>query len=187
MREAKGTPDAPASTPFLYALCLQSSGLDSEALIEYEHVVSAGGDSAAEAAVQMALIYLTQDNLEKTQDMLTKATQLGGSSAKLYTVQGQLQVRQNNEAEAQQSFRHALQLDPNYAAAHLENGLTFIKRGVLPEGLSELERYLALVGPDNAPARSNEVELLVTQLKQTIDREGGAAPADATPKEVSKS
>lgn len=175
IREAMGRPDAPPSAAFFYALCLQTIGLDTEAIAELEKVVTAGGPFASEAAVQMALLYMAQGMLDRANDALRRAG--GAATARAQTVQGLIRMREGDYNAAQQAFRGAIRLEPQYAPAYLENGLLSIARGVIAEGLRDLERYLELIGEDTTGTRANEIRLLVEQLKQTVEQ----APSPAAP------
>ncbi len=179
LREAKASPNAPPEAAFQFALCLQANKLDTEALTEFERIATAGGPRAGEAAVQMALLYLNQGNPDRAGETIQRAAQLGLASAKFYTVQGCVRLALNNTAEAQQAFRNALQADPSYPPAHLENGLLQVARGALKEGLEELKRYKELAGQEHLGSRAREIELLINQLEQTASQEQPAtAPAD---------
>lgn len=158
---------------YYYALCLQANGLDTEALQAFDRIVAAGGPYASEAAVQMALLFVQQGNLQQAREQLRKAAAGSGQSAKYYTVQGYIQMKEGAQNEAQQSFRMAIQNDPDYAPARLENGLLLVARGQLNDGVRDLEKFLSLTaGSGNSVSR--EIELMVNQLKQTI-----AAPPEA--------
>jgi Tfp pilus assembly protein PilF len=162
-----------AEAAYYYALCLQANGLDTEALQAFDRIVAGGGPYASEAAVQMALLFVQQGNLQQAKEQLRKAASGSGQSAKFYTVQGYIQMKEGAQNEAQQSFRMAIQNDPDYAPARLENGLLLVARGQLNDGVRDLEKFLALTaGAGNTAAR--EIELMVNQLKQTI-----AAPEEA--------
>ncbi len=177
-RDAKADPASDGA--FFYALCLQQSNLDTEALSEYDRIVTAGGPHAGEASIQMALIFLNQGNLQRALETTRRAAQLGAATARMYTVQGRIHLLENNINEAQQAFRNALQADPQYPAAHLENGLMLVGRGMMTEGLRELERYLELAGDDDVQGRRAEIELLVTQLRQTAGTDTRDAAQAAT-------
>lgn len=166
LREAVESPMTPPHMRFYYGLALQSLGLTTEALVQYERVVSGNLPQAAEASAQMALIYLQQGNLQKAEEILRTATQSGTVSAKLHTLQGQLYAQQGNIPEAQQSLRRAVQLDGAYAPARLENGLLFVTRGMLADGLRELEEFMRLSDERGIP--NTEIEVLVNQLRQTL-------------------
>ena len=179
LREAKSAPNPPPEAAFNFALCLQANKLDAEALSEFERIATASGARAGEAAVQMALLFLSQGNPDRAGEAIQRAAQLGSTSAKFYTVQGSVKLALNNPAEAQQAFRNAIQSDKNYAPAHLENGLLLVSRGSLKEGLEELRRYLELAGGATKVARGDELELLVNQLDQTVNQESpGTVPAE---------
>lgn len=162
------------SARFFYALCLQTAGLEDESLLEFERLVSSEGKFAEEAAVQMAMIYLKRDQVDRAAESTRKA-QKYGSSARLFTIQGQIAALQGDQAAAQDAFRKAIQADGTYPAAHLENGLMYIQRGVLSEGVRELKRYLELAEPGIPGGRINEVDLLLKQLEQAVDKEGGTS------------
>lgn len=180
LREAKSSPNATPDVMFAYALCLQANQLGTEALVEYERIASAGGAHAGEAAVQMAMIYLNQGNADRANESLQRAQKLGASSAKLLTLQGRIRAQEGNQAAAQQALHNATQADPNYPPAHLEYGLLCVARGGLRDGVSELQRYLDLIGPNKQGTRAAEIELLVNQLNQTIGQGGAEAkPAEA--------
>ena len=154
--------------PFYTALALELTGLATEALVEYERISTGSSQFAGPAALQMAGLYLKQNLPDKALTAVRRATELGVSSARLFTMQGQVQARQGTPAEAEQSFRRAIQTDANYPGAHLEMGLMLVGRNAVADGVRELERYLELTAakPADAPRR-NELELLVNQLKQT--------------------
>lgn len=179
LRDAKADPAGDGA--FFYAVCLQQSGLDMEALAEYDRIVNAGGPHAGEASLQMALAYLAQENPQRALDATRRAAQLGAANARMHTLQGRIHLLENNLNEAQQEFRSALQADPEYPAAHLENGLMLVSRGLLGEGLRELERYLELAGDDMGGGRRAEIELLAAQLRQTAGNDPGASRPGAAP------
>ena len=171
LRSAPGV-QAPESTRFFYALCLQTSGLGDEALMEFDRLVSGGGTFARDAAIQMGIIYVERDQLEQAAESMRKARKFG-TSPRLYTVEGQIAAFQGDPDRAQASFRKAIQEDATYPAAHLEHGLVYVRRGALSEGVRELERYLELADENVAGARVHEVALLVKQLQQALDRGRG--------------
>ncbi len=154
--------------PFYTALALELTGLGTEALVEYERISTGTSQFAGPAALQMAALYLKQNIPDKALVSVRRAAELGVSSARLFTVQGQVQAQQGAQAEAEQAYRRAVQADANYPGAHLELGLIMVSRNVVADGVRELERYLELTAANPAGApRRNEIELLVNQLKQT--------------------
>jgi predicted Zn-dependent protease len=175
LRDAAAAANAYPSAAFFHALCLQQAGLTAEAMVDYDRIMTAGGEYAGEAGLQLATLFLEQDNAGKANDLLSRAKQLGGASARAYTIEGRIRLQEGDQAAAQQAFLSAVKTDPDYSPAHLENGLLYIGRGVLGEGLRELEQYLALVGEDRAGTRATEIEVLVEQLKQTMQKDAGAA------------
>ena len=167
------------SARFFYALCLQTSGMGDEALMDFELLVSGGGKFAEDAAIQMAMIYLERDQIDQAAESTRKARKFG-SSARLHTLEGTIAALQGAEADAQEQFRTAIRADAEYPAAHLEQGLMYVRRGVLAEGIRELELYLTLADPAIPGGRIAEVELLVKQLKQS-EGQGGTTTAVAAP------
>lgn len=162
------------SARFFYALCLQTAGLEDDALLDYDKLVSSEGPFAENAAIQMAMIYLARGNVDRASELTRKARKFG-NSARLHTVEGQIKMLQDDVAGAQESFRQAIGADDTYPAAHLEQGLAYVRRGVLTEGVRELKRYLALVEGGVPGGRVNEVDLLVTQLEQAAGRDGASS------------
>ncbi len=168
LREARKNGDTSPTTRFFHALCLESAGLDREALDGYSQLVDQGqGRFAVEAAIQMARLYLAQGNDTKAREAVRSATQMGGASARLYTLQGQIHVLDGELGEAQDSFRKAMRENPDYGPAYLESGLLRIRRGLVSEGLRELDRYLKIAG-DSPAGHTEEIRLLVEQLRQTV-------------------
>ena len=165
---------------FLHGLCLQALGQYEEARSTFEAISRDGGDHAAEAAVQAALGYIghggipSPGDLTHARDMLDRAVQLGAKGAVLYTLRGRLEALSGDDGAAQEAFRRAIQADASYAAAHLENGLLYMRREMFTEGLRELERYLELADPDAEGSHTAEVDIVVRQLRQTL---GGEEPA----------
>lgn len=170
LREAKNAPGAPPATEFYHALALQLNGLNEEAVAAFDQIANTPGKFSGDAAMQLGQIYLDQNKIDPASEALRRAQSNGESSARLYTLLGRMEMLQGNVGEAQNSFRQALQLDRDYAPAHLENGLAFVSRGSLIEGVQELRRYLELVSPENPGSRYPEIELLVNQLSEASDQ-----------------
>jgi len=169
--DAGPNPDA----EFFHAVCLKELTLRQESLAALTKIAQSNGPYAGRAAVEAAQMYLADSLIEEAEAMARNAAASGENSAKMFTVQGQLYVARGEENEGQQSFRRAIQTDETYAPAHLENGLLYVKRGITQEGLASLERYIEL-SADAPGARTAEVEVLISQLKQTM---GTAAPEAA--------
>lgn len=181
LRPVEGGPPSD-SARFFYALCLQTAGMVDEALMDFDRLVSGGGKFAEDAAIQMATIYLARNQVDQAAEATRKARKFG-ASARLYTIEGTIAALQGAEADAQDHFRRAIQADANYPAAHLEQGLMYVRRGVVGEGVRELELYLSMADPAISGARLTEVEMLVKQLKQSegtpVASEAPAAPRTA--------
>ncbi|MBI1319615.1 MAG: tetratricopeptide repeat protein [Candidatus Hydrogenedens sp.] len=166
---------ANAEAEFFHAVCLKELRLTQEALEALQRIAQGQTKYAGRAAVEAAQMYLAGRRIEEAEAMARNATAAGENSAKLYTIQGQLYVARGEENEGQQSFRRAIQTDPQYAPAHLESGLLYVKQGITQQGLESLERYIELASTLPG-ARTAEVEVLIAQLKQTMES-GASAPA----------
>jgi len=168
LKGAKGDLKDDPRLPFFTALALELTGLATEALVEYERISTGSSPFAGAAALQMAGIYVKQNQTDKALTSVRRAGELGLSSARLYTLQGQIQAQQGTPAEAEQSYRRAVQADANYPGAHLELGLMLVGRNAVADGIRELDRFLELTAPKAAETpRRNEIEVLVNQLKET--------------------
>jgi Tfp pilus assembly protein PilF len=161
---------------FFYAITLQALDREDQALQMYEALVQEGGEFAARAALQAADIFLTRANLDRAREMVETAASRGDNSAAFFTVKGRVEMLADDDAAARDAFRKAIQIDPNYPAAHLENGLLYVKQETFPEAVAELDRYLELVNPEAEDSRADEVAALIEQLRQSMN---GQAPTFA--------
>ena len=152
---------------FLHALCLQENKLLDEALVAFEQLSGGAGSYAGMASLQMAVLYLEQGTLDRAAAMARRAGEAGLNTARQATIQGRIFALQGEMSQAEQAYRRAISMTSDYPAARLELGLLLINRAALDAGLEELEQYLALAQRDPARYRANEIEVLVTQIKQT--------------------
>ncbi|HDP33732.1 MAG TPA: tetratricopeptide repeat protein [Candidatus Hydrogenedentes bacterium] len=165
--------DAKAGRPddvrcaFLHAVCLQQNKLLDEALVALESITTGTSDLAGRAALEMAAIYLDQDNLDRAATFVRRAAEAGVNTARQATIQGRIHAAQGDMTQAEQAYRRAISITGDYPAARLELGLLLINRGAIEEGLQELEQYLELASLNPVQYRANEIELLVSQIKQT--------------------
>jgi tetratricopeptide (TPR) repeat protein len=166
-----------ATAQFFHAVCLQDKGLIPEALHEFEAVAQRSVPLSGEAFVRAAALNLVQGNAQPAREALDKAEAAGVKTAAFYTVRGRVQAANNEDDRARESFRKAQEVDPGYGAAHLENGLLYVKQQAFNEGIQELQRYLDLVGPNQEGARVTEVQMLVDHLRQAAGQEERAAAA----------
>lgn len=166
---AQASPEIADVVSFFRALCLKELGLQAEALAGFEQVSASESELAADAAIQTALIHMEGGELVRAEEALRRATQYGAASAQFHTAQGRLQNLNGQPAQARQSLDNATRLDSQYPAAHLESGLLYLKRQVEEDGIRELERYVQLAGKDNPRGRVGEIEMLVDQLRQSLD------------------
>lgn len=172
LQPSPGVPANP-TVQFLYALALKAAGLDLEALGVFQVVADAKGPAAEAAAAQIADIYLAQGDLPRANEFARRAGTSGRSVA-LITLEGRIRLAEGEAEQATRLFREAIATDPTYAPAQLEAGLYEVAVGNIPEGVALLERFLTAARAAGGSPRLNEIELLVGQLRQTID---GGAPA----------
>lgn len=158
---------------YYHAICLQARGLNEEALREYNAVAQqAKNPFANEAAIRAAEMQLAQNNTAPARDLIEKNISAGGNSPALHVLRGRAMLQAGEDARARESFKRAMELDPNYAPAYLENALMYIKQQLFAEAVRQLEKYLS-IAPAGAPAaRADEVNMLLDQLRQATGRTG---------------
>jgi protein O-GlcNAc transferase len=151
---------------YFHALCLRQLRLNAEAHTALLAVRDGNSKYAPDAAMELALMALEANDPDAAEQHLRAAGDKGRESARMQTVQGRIYLARGQHAEAQQNFRLAVNTDPAYAPAHLENGLLYITRGLTAEGIRELQEYLELAG-DTVSGGVPEVRLLLSQLQET--------------------
>ncbi|MFA6243545.1 MAG: tetratricopeptide repeat protein [Candidatus Hydrogenedentales bacterium] len=169
LTQAVDAGDTAPSTRFFQAVCMEKQRMYEPALKTLDELARTNGEYSTKAAVHAARIYIGQDNAERALESLNAVTaKLSGADAsEVETVRGRALAKVGDPDGATESFRKAIQLDPNYGPAHLENGLLLIQRRAIAEGVRELETYLASVDPEDPESGAKEVEALVGQLKQS--------------------
>ncbi len=168
-----------AVAQFYRASCLRANGLLPEATGEYEALGQRTGPLAAEALVRAADLYVDQGNVAKATELLDKAEHAGAASAALHTVRGRLLAAGNQPDRALEEFRKALQIDPEYAPAHLETGLLYAKSESIHESVVSLENYIKALGGRLEGTRAAEIEMLIGHLKQASDQTGETGRASS--------
>jgi len=161
---------APDDPEILYyqAVALRLVGLREEAQAQFERVASMNSDLSGEAAAKLAAIYLEAGEVDKAASAVRQARERGVNTPELEVIHGRVQQALGNPSEAESAFRKAIQLNPDYPVAQLELGLLLVGRQVVAEGVQALEKYLRLVGDNRADTRAAEIEVLVSQLKQSV-------------------
>ena len=161
---------APDDPEILYyqAVALRLVGLREEALAQFERVAAMDAPLSGEASARMAEIYLETGDVDKAASVARQAVERGVNTPQMQVIQGRIRMALGEVNEAESAFRKAIQLDPEYPVAHLELGLMLVGRQAVAEGVQELDRYLELVGSNRADTRAAEIEVLVSQLKQSV-------------------
>lgn len=152
---------------FFHALCLQENKLLDEALAALEPISNGKSEFAGAAALQMAIAYMDKDVLDRAAAMARQASESGLNTARQATIQGRIFALQHDTNQAEQAYRRAISMHADYPAARLELGLLLINRGSTEAGLQELEYYLDLAKEDPQKLRLNEIEVLVSQIRQS--------------------
>lgn len=152
---------------FFHGLCLQENKLFEEAITALEPITAVDNPYAGIAALQMAEVFMEQNNLDRAAVLVRQAGESGLNTARQATLQGRIYALQNAPEKAEQAYRRAISMTADYPAAHLELGLLLVNRGAVDAGLQELEQYLELATAYPGQMRANEIEVLVTQLQQT--------------------
>lgn len=164
---------------FFHGVCLQAKGLLPEATQVFQTVAQKTGPLGVESLVRIANLQVAQGNLQQAREALDKVEAAGGGGAALCTARGRFHAASNEDDRAREWFQKAIQADPNCAAAHLENGLLYVKRQAIDEGVKELDRYISLVGSSEAGSPASEVEALLSHLRQATEKEDrGRGPAE---------
>lgn len=168
LQSIKSKEKVPTVLNYLYALALLNSGLETEAIIELEKIKNSEGNYSNDASLDLALIYFKQDNISKAMDLIQNIKNKGQQSSRCYLIEGRIALANNDVTFAQQCFSNAIQKDPNYAPAYLENGLLYIQKGVLSEGLKNLRTYIQIVKNTVPNYSTAEIEVLIEQIEQTL-------------------
>jgi tetratricopeptide (TPR) repeat protein len=164
---------------FFYAVCLEQSKLDTEALNEFDTLAREGGEWDADASLRAAELFLKQGDLDKARESVERAETAGASGPAFFTTRGRVLMRAGEDGAARDALQRAIAADSGYAPAHLEMGLVHIKGQQFDEALAELSRFMELLGPASEEPQYDEIRSLVTQIQQTTDNQG-AAPAGSS-------
>lgn len=167
LTEAKAVLSEDERCLFLHAVCLQQNKLYDEALASLEKLASGPGEFSGLAALQMAVIHLDNGRYDQAASFARRAGEAGITSARQSTILGRVYAMQGEVNLAEEAYRRALSITGDYPAAHLELGLLLINRGAIDEGIRELEQYMELAAKNPSQYHVNEIEVLVTQIKQT--------------------
>ena len=161
--ELRPNADQPA---YLLGVAYLAQGNTQQAMQRFETLSRGTGEFAAMSAVQAAHISLLRGEPLAAQEAIERAQGQGATGAPFHTVRGRVLAAQGSNDAAQNAFRQAIQQNPDYAPAYLENGLMYVKKGQLEPALAELEQYLTLIGPNAASAQAQQIRELVNQLRQ---------------------
>lgn len=160
---------------YLLGLAYLAQGNSQQAMQRFETLSRGTGEFASMSAVQAAHISLLRGEPVAAQEAIERAERQGASSAPFHTVRGRVLAAQGANDAAQTAFQQAIRQNPEYAPAYLENGLMYVKKDQFEPALTELERYLTLIGTSANTAQAQQIRELVNQLRQAT-----GTPASAT-------
>ena len=168
-----------ADLAFYHALALQAEGKADEAANLYAQVAELSVPQSLEAGVELVKLHVLRGDFSRARDRLEQAQSLWKNDqtkrserqrqriqAMLETAAGQVDMAENLSAEALRAFQGASEADPDYPPAALERGLYYIQNGAIAEGLTELKRYINLMG-ETSEGRVTEIAVLVRQLEES--------------------
>ncbi|MBP7768342.1 O-antigen ligase family protein [Candidatus Woesebacteria bacterium] len=115
------------------------------------------------------LINLSQINpqlLEQAKEVLTTATKLAPTDAKLVYNLGLIEVWQDNMQAGMEYFKKALELRPGYDTVRTQLADMYIANKNYPAALEQLEYIVTNINPNDAVARA-KIASLSAQLKTT--------------------
>ncbi len=114
----------------------------------------------------LAGVYGAQGNVEKSKEMYEKAAGLAAATdpktaAVQYYNMGVTYINTGKSAEAEEALNKSLQMDPNYAEAHYQLGLTQLGLNKMDDALTHLKKYVELAPTgDNAEVAKQLIEQL---------------------------
>jgi tetratricopeptide (TPR) repeat protein len=115
-----------------------------------------------DARINLSKLLEQEGDFEGAAAALNEVLSLAGTRADLYVMLGEDQRQAEKYSEAIQSFRRALELDPQVSGAHYGLGMTFRSLGDVLAARSEFELALKL-NPDDALAHYLLGRLLIMQ------------------------
>jgi len=148
----------------------------------YQKAIAIKADDAAYLN-NYALVLAQQKKFDEAQAQLTKAAQVDPPNAgKYYFNLGAVYVNTGNMDPATAAFKKAIELDPNYAEAYFQYGLSLIAKATVdngktnaPPGTAEaFQKYLDLApnGPNAQTAKD-----MMASMGATVQTNFKAAPA----------
>jgi len=147
----------------------------------YQKAIAIKADDAAYLN-NYALVLAQQKKFDEAQAQLTKAAQVDPPNAgKYYFNLGAVYVNTGNMEPATAAFKKAIELDPNYAEAYFQYGLSLIAKATVdngktnaPPGTAEaFQKYLDLA--PNGP-NADTAKAMMASMGATVQTNFKAAP-----------
>jgi len=134
-----------AKARYYYGLLLYAQGEKKDA-VEYLAGGLPGVDSPGPANVNLALVYLKEGNLEDAMHVLKEVLEAGGETADVLYFLGEVYMRMDRPAEAEDLFRRSIAINPGFLRAREKLAVLLIRR----EDYSGAEKALGENGEDFA-------------------------------------
>jgi len=119
---------------------LMSTARQQEAAAEFDHVLQRNPRSAA-AYYYLAQIHRADGKIPLALHQLEQAVSYAKDDARPWAALGQLQLAQHDLSSAHQSLQRAIELDPQFAAAHYQMARLLKATGEQAEAAKELELF----------------------------------------------
>jgi Tfp pilus assembly protein PilF len=158
----------------------ESEGKLDDAIAIYADVLKRDS-KRVDACHRLAIIYDLKGQPEKSRSYYQQALKLAPKNAELYCDFGYSCYLQRNWAEGEANFRKALELNPEFARAHINLGLLLARNYHTSQALGEF----AKAGLDEAASRSNLALALAQEERFAESRQQYEQALAADPKSQS--
>lgn len=135
--------------PYNLGLVAHAEKHDGKALAYFEDAL-ARKPTAIEPILQIVAIKDGQGKRQESLDRVVQQLRLAPQSALLHNMLGQLQLRAKDSAQAEQSFKTAIDLDNSFLAPYLNLAQSYYQTGKVEQAITEYETVLSK--DPNAPA-----------------------------------
>ena len=146
----EGTPShqqkTPAGAHITLGRALRQKGYFQEALREYEKAIE-GGEANAEVLQAMLELYLLQRDTGAAIATAERFAREFSPTAKTWNGRGVALQLESRHAEAEESYKRALEIDPSYPFAHNNHGVLVWHKGDTKGAINSFRRALQAPSP----------------------------------------
>ena len=147
------------------AVATLKSGDENNALIQFQSIAEKAPQLAG-PFINMGLIHLRKQRYQDAEQALLQATTINPNDAVAQNHLGIVMREQGKFDKAGAAYQQALQIDPNYANAHLNIAVLYdIYLNDFPKALQHYEKYQALT--DN---KDDQVPKWIADVKQRLSQ-----------------